>query len=62
LKKYLTYLVQNELIVYRKEEKRFRMTQRGICAADMYAKMDELLGRKTQHNVTKTIKYVTSFP
>ena len=62
LKKYLTYLVQNELIVYRKEEKKFRMTQRGIHAVNMYTKMDELLGRKTRHNMTKTIEYVTSFP
>lgn len=62
LKKYLTYLVQNELIVYRKEEKKFRMTQRGIHAVDKYTKMDELLGRKTRHNKTKTIEYVTSFP
>ena len=54
--------MQNELIVYRKEEKKFRMTQRGIHAVDKYTKMDELLGRKTRHNKTKTIEYVTSFP
>ena len=62
LKKYQTYLVQNELIVYRKEVKKFRMTQRGIHAVDKYTEMVELLGRKTRHNMTKTIEYVTSFP
>ena len=62
LKKYLTYLIQHELIVYKKEEKKFRMTQRGICAVDTYAKMDELLGRIRRENVTKTIEYVASFP
>jgi predicted transcriptional regulator len=43
LKKYLTYLVENEVIVYKKDEKRFRITQRGLHILDMYAKMDELL-------------------
>ena len=41
LKKYLAYLVQNELIVYRKDQKRFRITQRGIQALDLYTKMNE---------------------
>jgi predicted transcriptional regulator len=54
LKKYLAYLVQNELITYKKDEKRFKITQRGIYAVDLYAKMDELLGRKILHNVMKT--------
>ena len=49
LKKHLTYLVQNELIVYRKEEKKFRITQRGFHTLDTYIKMDELLVRKTLH-------------
>lgn len=38
LKKYLTYLVQNELIIYTKAEKRFRITQRGFHALDTYIK------------------------
>ena len=62
LKKYLAYLVQNELIVYRKDQKRFRITQRGIQALDLYTKMNQLLARKTQHNAMKTTEYVTSFP
>ena len=62
LKKYLTYLVQNELIVYRKEEKKFRITPRGLYAVDVYTKMDELLRRKTLHNTMKTTEYVTLFP
>lgn len=59
LRKYLAYLVQNELIVYIKDEKRFRITQRGLHALDTYTKMDELLGRKTLHNVMKTTEYVS---
>jgi hypothetical protein len=34
----------------------------GNHTIDMYTKMDELLGRKTRHKMTKTIEYVTSFP
>jgi predicted transcriptional regulator len=62
LKQYLTVVVQHELIVYSKEEKRFRITSRGIQALDMYTKMDELLGRKTPHKMTNTPEYFTSFP
>jgi predicted transcriptional regulator len=62
LKKYLTYLVQNELIVYNKEKKKFRMTQRGILAANVYSKMDDLLSRKTRINMTKAIGYIIAFP
>lgn len=62
LKRYLTDLVQNDLIVYRNEEKRFMITQRGIYAVNLYTKIDELLGRKILHNVMKTTEYITSFP
>ena len=43
LKKYLTHLVQIELVIYEKEVKKFRITQQGVQALDMYAKLDELL-------------------
>jgi predicted transcriptional regulator len=46
LKKYLTHLVQSELIVYVKQEKRFRITQRGLYVLDTYAKLEKLLSRK----------------
>jgi predicted transcriptional regulator len=59
LKKYLTFLIQQGLIAYRKEEKRFRVTQLGFHALDMYTKMDELLVRKTRHNRPE---YFVSFP
>ncbi|MGE5661395.1 MAG: winged helix-turn-helix domain-containing protein [Ignavibacteriales bacterium] len=59
LKKYLTFLIQQGLIGYRKEEKRFRITQRGFHALDIYIKMDELLVRKTLH---KRPEYFASFP
>jgi predicted transcriptional regulator len=59
LKKYLTFLIQQGLIAYRKEEKRFRVTQQGFHALDMYIKMDELLVRKTRH---KRPEYFASFP
>ena len=59
LKKYLIILVQHELIAYRKEEKRFRITQRGLHALDTYIKIDELLIRKTLH---KRSEYFVSFP
>jgi predicted transcriptional regulator len=59
LKKYLTFLIQQGLIAYRKEEKRFRITQQGFHVLDMYTKMDELLVRKTRH---KRPEYFASFP
>jgi predicted transcriptional regulator len=62
LKRYLIYLVQNELIIYTKTEKRFRVTQRGLCAIDTYTKLDELLVRKTQHKIMQTPEYFTPFP
>ncbi len=62
MKKYLTILVQHDLIAYSREEKRFRLTQRGIHVLDTYAMMDELLVRKTTHKVTKEPYYFVSFP
>jgi len=61
LKKYLTYLVQNEVIIYGNEEKRFRISQRGLRILDMYAKMDELLILKTTHKMKKIPEYATPF-
>lgn len=62
LKKYLTFLVQHDLVVYRKEEKRFRITQRGIHALDTYTKMDDLLVRKTLHKMMNRSEHFDSFP
>jgi predicted transcriptional regulator len=62
LKKYVTYLVQNEAIVYRKEEKRFRISQRGVRVLDTYTKIDELLIRKTMHEMEKTPENAVPFP
>ena len=62
LKKYLTYLVQIELIIYEKEEKKFRITQQGLHALDTYARLDELLVRNTLHNFIKTPEYFSPFP
>ena len=62
LKKYLIFLVQHDLVVYRKEEKRFRITQRGIHALDTYTKMDDLLVRKTLHKIMIRSEYFDSFP
>jgi len=62
LKKYLTYLVQNELIIYAKMEKRFRITQRGLHALDTYAKIDDLLVRKALHKMMNRSEYFTPFP
>jgi predicted transcriptional regulator len=59
LKKYLTFLIQQGLISYRREEKRFSITQQGFHALDTYTKMDELLVRKTLH---KRPEYFASFP
>jgi predicted transcriptional regulator len=59
LKKYLTFLIQQGLIGYRKEEKRFRITQQGFHVIDVYTKMDELLVRKTR---PKRPEYFVSFP
>ena len=62
LKKYLTFLIQHDLISYGKGEKRFGITQKGIQALDLYTKMDALLVRKTLHNVMKATEYIASFP
>lgn len=61
LKKYLAYLVQNELIIYTKAEKRFRITQRGFHALDMYTKMDELLVRRTLHKMMNRSEYSINY-
>jgi predicted transcriptional regulator len=58
LKKYLTYLVQIKLIIYEREEKKFRITQQGLHALDIYAKLDELLVQ----NISYKVITITSFP
>jgi predicted transcriptional regulator len=62
LKKYLRLLIQHELIIYIKEEKRFRITQLGLHALDTYTKMDNLLVRKTLLKTIKKSEYLASFP
>jgi predicted transcriptional regulator len=62
LKKYLIYLVQQELLVYRKEDKRFRITHRGVRVLLTYIKMDELLVRNSSHEMAKTSEHFTLFP
>ena len=62
LKKYLAYLVQNELIVYVKADKRFRITPQGYHALDTYDKLDELLVRTYKHRVIKVPEYYSSLP
>jgi predicted transcriptional regulator len=62
LKKYLTYLVGHELIIYRVEENRFRITPRGLSALDMFAKLDELLIRGTLYKVIKSPECFSPFP
>jgi predicted transcriptional regulator len=59
LKKHLTFLIQQGLIAYRKEEKRFRIMQQGFHVLDMYTKMDELLVRRARHTRPE---YFASFP
>ena len=54
-------MVQNELIIYTKAEKRFRIIQRGLHALDTYIKMDELLVRKTLHNMKKSLNTLPHF-
>ena len=43
LKGYLAMMIQNELIVYIKEEKIFKITQHGMHALELYDEMDKLL-------------------
>ena len=62
LKKYLSYLIQNELVVYVKADKRFRITSQGHHALDTYDKLDELLVRIPKHKVIKVPEYNSSFP
>jgi hypothetical protein len=51
----------NEVIDYRKDEKRFTISERGLHILDTYAKMDELLIRKTMYKMKKTPDYATPF-
>ena len=53
-------MVQIRLIIYEREEKKFRITQR-LHALDIYAKLDELLVRNISHKVINN-EYFTSFP
>jgi hypothetical protein len=55
-------LIQLELIVYSIEEKRFVITQKGFQALDTCTKIDELLGRKILHILTRQSEYFDSFP
>jgi predicted transcriptional regulator len=59
---HLTYLVQIDLVIYEKEEKKFRITQQGLRALDTYAGVGELLVRNTLHNIIKTPEYYFPFP
>jgi predicted transcriptional regulator len=43
LKEYLTMMIQNELIIYSKEEKTFRITDYGMNVLKLYGEMDKLL-------------------
>ena len=43
LKRYLTFLEQNRLIEYLKEEKLYKATNKGICALQAYNGIQELL-------------------
>jgi predicted transcriptional regulator len=43
LKQYLTMMLKNELIVYVKEEKTFKITEYGIHTLELYDEMDKLL-------------------
>ena len=62
LKKYLTYLVQEELIIYKSQEKRFKITQRGLYALALYTKMDRLLVRNMSHKNMEPTQCFSSFP
>jgi predicted transcriptional regulator len=43
LKEYLAMMIQNELIVYSKEEKTFRITDYGMYVLKLYGEMNKLL-------------------
>jgi predicted transcriptional regulator len=43
LKEYLTMMIQNELIIYIKEEKTFKITDYGMHFLKLYDEMDKLL-------------------
>ena len=55
-------MVQIRLIIYEREERKFRITKQRLHALDIYAKLDELLVRNISHKVIKTLEYFTSFP
>jgi predicted transcriptional regulator len=43
LKEYLAMMIQNELIIYIKEEKSFKITEYGTHVLNLYNEMDKLL-------------------
>jgi predicted transcriptional regulator len=54
LKEYLTMMIQNNLIMYIKEEKIFKITEYGIHALKLYDEMDKLLVyNPTKHSVNE---------
>ena len=60
LKRYLIDLVGHDLIFYKKEEKRFRITPRGCHVLDMYTRLYEMLVRNTSHSFIKSPEYFSS--
>jgi predicted transcriptional regulator len=54
LKEYLTTMIQNELIVYIKEEKTFRITQHGMHVLELNDEMDKLfVYNSTEYSVNE---------
>jgi predicted transcriptional regulator len=51
LKDYLALLVQHKLIEYVREEKKFRITENGINALNMFDEMNKLIAREAVNSI-----------
>ena len=51
LKDYLTFLIQQRLIEFVREEKMFRITETGINALNMFDEIDKLIAREAVNNM-----------
>jgi predicted transcriptional regulator len=51
LAEYVSYLLENELIVYRKYERRYRITQKGLRFLRLYSELRQMISSKREDRI-----------
>jgi len=46
LAEHLSLLLENELLVYRKYERRYRITEKGLCFLSLYGELRQMISSK----------------